>query len=157
MPRPKSKASVTSSGRSEAVFATACESRPSAVAPRTLTALPLPPVPAPKQVALGLVLIETVPVFSVCSVSTLLPLPTTRSVALVPAASAAEQPSERDRTRASAQSAAARWWLLLGIEPPFPRGSCWLAADRSPGFLGLGRSAPSRGLCVAPSGRRRSC
>ena len=42
-------------------------SRPSAVAPLIVTGLPLPPVPCPKQVALGLVLIDVVPVFSVSS------------------------------------------------------------------------------------------
>jgi len=89
-------------------------SRPSAVAPLIVTDLPLPAVPAPKQLALGLVLIVVVPVLSVCSVSTLLPLPTTRSSVETPLASALAA-NGRDSARASAHAAASRNGMSLGI------------------------------------------
>src|SRR3954447_18306410 len=44
---------------------------------------------------------------------------------------------------------------VLAFKPPFPRGLSWLAGDRSPGFRGLS-AAPSPGIGVLPSGRRRS-
>ncbi len=105
---------MTSSGRSEPVVFEAWASRPIAVAPLTVTDLPLPPVPAPKQLALGLVLIAVVLVLRVCSVSTLPPLPTTRSSAETPLASALAA-IDRDSTRASAQTAASRNGMSLGI------------------------------------------
>ena len=41
----------------------------------------------------------------------------------------------------------------MAFKPPFPRGLNWLAGDRSPGFRDRA-AAPSRGLCVVPSGWR---
>src|SRR5262249_21877958 len=114
-PRPKSKASVTSSGLSDLVDRAAWLSAPSAVGPFALTDLPLPPVPLPKQVAFELVRMLVVPVTRDWSVSTLSALPTTRRSTLALKAEAAET-RHMKRTRASAQAAAGRDLTSVGIE-----------------------------------------
>ncbi len=115
-PRPNSerKWSVTNSGRRDGVSFEAWLSAPSAVAPFTCTDLPLPPVPPPRQVAFGLVLIEVVLALTNSSASALPPLPTTRTSTRVPlpAASAAVESNSR---RASAHAATSRNGTSLGI------------------------------------------
>ncbi len=76
--RPKSKWSEIETGRRVEVNFDAWINAPSAVAPLIVAALPLPPVPAPKQSAFGLVLIDAVPVRNDSSARTLPVLPTTR-------------------------------------------------------------------------------
>ena len=87
------------------------------------------------------------------SASTLPPLPTTRRSAIGPFATATAA-VESNRMRASAHAAPAGTERVLAFKPPFPRGLSWLAGDRSPGFRARS-AAPSRGLCVTPSGRRQ--
>src|SRR3954469_10708064 len=118
---PKSKLSLISSGRNEATSLEARASRPIAVLPLIETGSPLPPLPLPKHSALGLVLTVVVAVATGFSTRTLLPLPTTRSSAWKPLADAPAA-SARVRVRASAQTAASRNGVNLGITPPFPRG-----------------------------------
>src|SRR6187397_2764937 len=152
MPRPKSKASVISSGRSDLVEVAAWPSRPSAVGPAIFAALPEPPVPLPKQSAFLLVGMLVVPVFSVSSAITL-PLATTRRPASTFFAEATAV-VETNRSRASAHAAASRNGTILGIEAALSsrvvlagRGQVsWL-----PGLLG--RAFPGR-VEGRPSGRR---
>ena len=131
-------------------------SMPSAVAPLTVTDLPLPPVPAPKQVAFGLVLTEPrspAPndLFGEDLAAACRPRADRRTAPLAtppwrPARARAREPA---RTRRPAGME-----RVLAFKPPFPRGLSWLAGDRSPGFRGWS-AAPSRGIGVLPSGRRR--
>jgi len=87
---------------------------PIAVVPFNCTLSPLPPVPGPKQVAWGLVLTEVSAIVTGFSASTLPPAPTTRSPASGPFATAS--PAKANvRDRASAQTAASRIGVILGI------------------------------------------
>src|SRR5262249_46362086 len=81
----------------------------------TVTFLPLPPEPLPRQVAFGLVGTFVVPVLSVCSVSVLPPLPTTRRSALTPFP-AAMAAVENSIAMASAHAAASRIGARVGIQ-----------------------------------------
>src|SRR3954466_1226780 len=150
---PKSKLSLISSGRNEATSVEARASRPIAVLPLIVTGSPLPPVPLPKQVAWGLDLTEGVAVATGFSASTLPPLPTTRSWALKPLADAPAARA-RVRVRASAQTAASRNGVILGIYATL--SSRVELAGPGTGLLasGIREDAPSRGLCVASSGWR---
>src|SRR3954447_16394100 len=150
---PKSKLSLISSGRSEATSVEARASRPIAVLPLIVTGSPLPPVPLPKQIAWGLDLSAVVAVAIGFSTSTLPPLPTTRSWALKPLADAPAARA-RVRVRASAQTAARRNGVILGIYATL--SSRVELARSGTGLLasGIREDAPSRGLCVASSGWR---
>src|SRR3954452_2937213 len=146
---PKSKLSLISSGRSEATSVEARASRPIAVLPLIVTGSPLPPVPLPKQVAWGLVLTAVVAVATDFSASTLPPLPTTRSWALKPLADAPAAKA-RVRVRASAQTAASRNGVILGITPPFPRGVNWLGRGQISWLPGSGRTRVPGGSVSPP-------
>ena len=150
---PKEKWSLISSGRSGPVETAAEASRPSAVSPSIAAGLPLPPALAPKQSAFGLVLTMVSTVLTVFSASTLLPAPTTRRWAVKPLA-AAPAASGSDRARARPHAATSLDGMRLGIEPPFPRGLCWLVGEQVSWLPGFGPVAPSRGFCVIPSGWR---
>src|SRR5215203_6538567 len=112
--RPKSKLSLISSGRSAATILAPLASRPIAVFAFSCTASPLPPLPDPKQVALGLVLTETAVIGTGLSVSALPPLPTTRSSASGPSATALAATTIVNE-RASRQTATSRNGVILGI------------------------------------------
>src|SRR4051794_18738689 len=149
--RPKSKWSLISSGLSAETVFEALASRPIAVLALIVTGSPLPPLPGPKQVALELVLTEVVAVAIGFSTSTLPPEPTTRSSALKPFA---EAPAAKTRVmeKASAQTAASRNGMILGIYATL--SSRVELARPGTGLLasGIREDAPSRRLCVAPSG-----
>src|SRR3954447_2689439 len=149
--RPKSKWSLISSGLSAATFFEACASRPIAVLPLIETGSPLPPLPAPKQVALGLVLTLVVAVAIGFSTRTLPPLPITRSSALKPAA---EAPAVRARVidRASVHAAASRNGVILGIYATL--SSRVVMAWPGTGLLasGIREVTPPRRLCAASGG-----
>src|SRR3954447_1431772 len=150
---PKSKLSLISSGRSEATSLEARASSPIAVLPLIVTGSPLPPEPLPKHSAWGLVLTAVVAVAIGFSTRTLLPLPTTRSSAWKPLA-AAPAAIARVRVRASAQTAASRNGVILGIYATL--SSRVELAGPGTGLLasGIREDAPSRRFSVASSGWR---
>src|SRR5262249_7607446 len=70
---------------------------------------------------------------------------TTRSSAPVLALA----PAGPSAASATSDAAAAIEPMILISEPPLPRGSCWLAGDRSPGFRAM-TSPPSQRVEDSP-------